>query len=112
MRLRLVRLIVDPAQALCDSKTSPFLLMQNAQLSSAGVEVIFGYNFQHVLWQYDVTVLVEVIVVPLAIVNVILKLFEPCTLRYSQQSRLSRRFLGHRLMRGLGDRGSICQFFP
>lgn len=64
--LRLVDLVVLPAQTLCDAQTSPLVFPQQLESASCAVEVVFGDSLEHLLGQLDVTVFVVVVVVSLS----------------------------------------------
>ena len=64
MRLRLVHLVVLPAQTLCDAQTSPFVFPQQLEGASRAVKVVLGDGLEHLLGELDVTVLVVIVVVP------------------------------------------------
>jgi hypothetical protein len=64
VRLRLVHLVVLPAQTLCDAQTSPLVFPQQLEGAARAVEVVLGDGFEHLLGQLHVAVLVVVVVVP------------------------------------------------
>jgi hypothetical protein len=64
VRLRLVHLVVLPAQTLCDAQASPLVFPKQLEGAARAVEVVFGNGLEHLLGQLYVTVLVVVIVVP------------------------------------------------
>lgn len=64
VRLRLVYLVVLPAQTLRDAEPSPLILPQQLERASRAIEVVFGDGLEHLLGQLHVAVLVVVVVVP------------------------------------------------
>jgi hypothetical protein len=64
VRLRLVHLVVLPAQTLCDAQTSPLVFPKQLEGAARAVEVVLGDGFEHLLGQLHMAVLVVVVVVP------------------------------------------------
>lgn len=64
VRLRLVYLVVLPAQTLGDAEPSPLILPQQLERASRSVEVVLGDGLEHLLGQLHVAVFVVVVVVP------------------------------------------------
>lgn len=62
--LRLVDLVVLPAQTLCDAQASPLVFPQQLEGASRAIKVVLGDGLEHLLGELDVAVLVVVIVVP------------------------------------------------
>jgi hypothetical protein len=56
---------LDMLLYLCDAERSPFLLPQQLQSASRAVEVILGDHLEHLLGKLHVTVLVNVVRVPM-----------------------------------------------
>lgn len=63
VRLRLVYLVVLPAQTLRDAQTPPLVFPQQLERASRAVEVVLGDGLEHLLGKLHVAVLVVVVVV-------------------------------------------------
>jgi hypothetical protein len=88
VRLRLVNLVVLPAQALRDAQAAPLVLPQQLERALGFVVVVGRDELEHGLGEADVTVLVLEVLVPGRVVDRVDKLLEAVALRRRQRPRL------------------------
>lgn len=87
MRLRSMNLIVLPPQALSDTKTPPFLFVEDLKGPSLNVKIVLGDRFEHLLGKHDVPVLVGLVGVAVRVMDQIDKLVKALSLGFREHAR-------------------------
>lgn len=87
MRLRLVDLVVLPAQTLCDTNSAPLVLPKQLQSAVRGIVVVLGDRLEHRFGQLDMPVLILAVRVSGRVVDAVDVFLQAGALMVSKRSR-------------------------